>query len=713
MSRLIKIVLTVITFITLNTHSFAELSQKHFPVDDYLRPRVDFWKRIFGEIYSYEGLLHDEQDLKIVYKKIEFQDLSRKQKIRFVKDEKRSLENILNSIAKKKKENLTEEENTLIQKIGDPGLDEIKRLAKGIRFHQGMRDRYVQGLERSYLYQDKIIEIFSELGLPTELGYLPHVESSFNYLAYSKVGAAGIWQFMRSTGKIYKLKLDYIIDERRDPIKATYAAAKLLRDNYAKLNSWPLALTAYNHGARSMENAVRKIGTTDISKIIQNYDGRRFGFASKNFYPSFVAAAEIAQDPDRYFGKIEKRKMPSYSEMPLERSLSARQIMGALNIDRTTFEEFNLSIRPPAFKSDLYLPKGFVIKVPQADEETLAKYKLALSGVKSRPSQLVASGAHTVSQGESLYQIAQIYKTNVTDLIALNKLSSPSKIYPGLNLEIPGANFKAAEIKKDIVPAEIKVSPVQPSPKLLDVKVTLSDESKKALDIMKADAPVPAVAEIKTAEVAEGPSTWQKIKGFFGDTFTKAPDTTEEQAQEGLNETVALNETAEKKINNEDIFKDYNLEVVKINDKTHQVIVEAEETLGHYSDWLVVRAQVIRSLNGIRGNNIRVGQKIKLPMTEEEAIKFNIKRVEYHLLIEEDFYNNFKVTGTTEYKVRPGDTLSSISQKFEVPVWLLQKTWKSMDLGIKDLKVGTLISLPQVSAKNEAGGAGAPTATGS
>ena len=101
-------------------------------------------------------------------------------------------------------------------------------------------------------------KIFKKYDLPEELIVLPHVESSFNYKAYSSAGAAGIWQFTRGTGKQY-LKISYEVDERLDPILSTEAAAKLLKRNYEVLGSWPLAITAYNHGAYGMKRAVKKL----------------------------------------------------------------------------------------------------------------------------------------------------------------------------------------------------------------------------------------------------------------------------------------------------------------------------------------------------------------------------------------------------------------------------------------------------------------------
>src|SRR4029453_16990791 len=177
-----------------------------------------------------------------------------------------------------------------------------------LRFQLGQRDKFRDGLVRSGAYEEQMRAVFRENGLPDDLALLPHVESSFNVRAYSKYGAAGVWEFMRGTGRRF-MKVDYVIDERLDPITATRAAARLLGENYALLGTWPLALTPYNHGAAGMGRAVRQLGTTDIDQIVANYDSRTFGFASRNFYAQFLAARKVISHYESYFGPV-KRDTP-------------------------------------------------------------------------------------------------------------------------------------------------------------------------------------------------------------------------------------------------------------------------------------------------------------------------------------------------------------------------------------------------------------------
>ena len=145
-----------------------------------------------------------------------------------------------------------------------------------VRFQQGQKERFIEGLQRSGMYLDTIRAILQQYGIPPRLAYLPHVESSFNTEAYSKVGAAGLWQFMRGTGRLYGMQIDYSIDERRDPVTATIAAAKYLSSSYQEFKSWPLAITSYNHGVYGVKRAVNQTGSKDLAVIIQKYSSRSF-----------------------------------------------------------------------------------------------------------------------------------------------------------------------------------------------------------------------------------------------------------------------------------------------------------------------------------------------------------------------------------------------------------------------------------------------------
>ncbi len=203
----------------------------------------------------------------------------------------------------------------------------LAQAADDVRFQLGQSDRFRAGLQRAGLWESHIAQTLAARGLPPEIAALPHVESSFQPTAMSKAGAAGMWQFIRSTGRRY-LRIDGAVDERLDPYRSTEAAAQLLSYNYRLLGSWPLAITAYNHGAEGMRRARDQLGTDDIVRIVRQYQSPTFGFASRNYYCSFLAALRLDRDPEKYFGNVTPATVAASHELQLTRTGARRRAGG-------------------------------------------------------------------------------------------------------------------------------------------------------------------------------------------------------------------------------------------------------------------------------------------------------------------------------------------------------------------------------------------------
>jgi membrane-bound lytic murein transglycosylase D len=170
--------------------------------------------------------------------------------------------------------------------------DLLRRAAGNVRVQQGLREKWDEGVRRARGLMPRIVSILRQHNVPVELAALPMVESAFNPGARSKAGAVGLWQLIKSTGRSY-LTITRRRDDRHDPIRSTQAAARLLKDNYEALGSWPLAIVAYNHGKAGIQTAKERVGSDAVEDIIARYNGPRFGFASKNFYSEFLAALEL------------------------------------------------------------------------------------------------------------------------------------------------------------------------------------------------------------------------------------------------------------------------------------------------------------------------------------------------------------------------------------------------------------------------------------
>ena len=190
------------------------------------------------------------------------------------------------------------------------------------------------------------------------------VESMFANSALSKTGAAGLWQFMPGTAKRYNMKINQWVDERLDPFIATHGAAQLLSANYEMLGSWPLAINAYNAGAGRIKQAIRQLGTNDIGEIHRRYNGRGYGFASRNFYPCFIAALEVSENYRQIFGNVPLSEPITYEVVQLPDRARFQDVAEILELDLGSLQDLNPAFNEVAFNSDVYLPEGAAIRVP-------------------------------------------------------------------------------------------------------------------------------------------------------------------------------------------------------------------------------------------------------------------------------------------------------------------------------------------------------------
>ncbi|NOZ61214.1 MAG: transglycosylase SLT domain-containing protein [Calditrichaeota bacterium] len=390
-----------------------EIDQDLFPQPDVLRPNIRFWTSIYTLYDSDQIVIHDSENLSIIYEVIDLDDafpeeaVTEKAKWNYADSVKDRYCQILKKLASADTLNpdtLHARERYVYNLFHEnPTPETFLRAIDNIRGQQGLRDQFREGLIRSGRYAEHINRIFREFDLPLELAALPFVESLFHVKSYSKVGAAGIWQFTRRTGRRF-LKINYTVDERFDPISATVAAAKLLKENYEKLGNWPLAITAYNHGVHGMEKAVKKVGARDIGEIIQKYNSRSFKFASKNFYAEFLAALEVSRNYRIYFGEINFEPPMRYVEYRLPSNSYFKHISRILKLPEDVIREFNPSLKKRTLQSQRRIPRGYKLKIPYRED---AQYGVAWSlisghekyalneGTNSQTPQLAASEKST------------------------------------------------------------------------------------------------------------------------------------------------------------------------------------------------------------------------------------------------------------------------------------------------------------------------------
>jgi membrane-bound lytic murein transglycosylase D len=345
---------------------------------------------------------------------------------------------VLEDLALKAPSRWTEEEKRVAGYFGEGGRTSRYLEAAGkIRGQRGVRANFREGLIRSGRWKQTIEAIFASYGIPSELAALPHVESSFNPEALSKAGAAGVWQFTRGTGKRF-LRIERHVDERRDVYVSTHAAARYLQSAHEKLGAWPLAVTSYNHGVEGMLRAKRELGTNDIARMIRDYDGPYFGFASKNFYAEFLAALEISRNPEAYFGPLPIEPPEEVERFVVPGPVRFAALCKHFACSEEEIRRLNPALGSSVLQGRVSVPSGTVVNLPLGRVPDLVD---AFASIPTRDRVTLADGnEYRVRTGDTLGSIARAHGITVAELQSANGLGRRTLIRKGQRLTIPGSN---------------------------------------------------------------------------------------------------------------------------------------------------------------------------------------------------------------------------------------------------------------------------------
>lgn len=451
-----------------------------FPVPSEIQPNVDFWRHVYGIWGRGEVAIHDDEHLGVVYEVIKLpgpiQDSYTSVQRELVRARTRSYSDRLRTLEQRVRagERPSGSDKALLAKLEKGGgRGALYGAADRVRSQRGLRERFRRGVEISGRYDAIFREIMRSHGVPEDLAYLPHVESSFQVKARSSVGAAGVWQFMPATGRLY-MNVNDTVDERLDPVLAADGAARYLSQAYRRLGSWPLAITSYNHGQAGMANAKSQFGN-DIGRIVRDYDGKYFGFASRNFYAEFIAAREVTRNAKRYFPEGVRLEEPwPHDRLVLRHSMPADHVANHYGLTPYRLADLNLHWRDPARSGRAHLPAGSTVWLPAGTKRRVASHPppvptvmvaraepkpspelrravakadppkpktqpkpQAKAPAKPQPKVASASRYHVVKPQETLYRVATQNGLSVDELRRLNKLRpDDNTIRPGQRLKL-------------------------------------------------------------------------------------------------------------------------------------------------------------------------------------------------------------------------------------------------------------------------------------
>jgi membrane-bound lytic murein transglycosylase D len=397
---LLSLILCLLALSPIYIHAQTKDSDENtFPLLPGLENAVDFWKRIFTEYSLSQLVFFDDLDMSKIYEVMDVGEAYRTQA--YIDGERARI-------------------------AAANGVD-IER----VKAQRGVKERTMEGLKRSGRYIAQMQQIFTERNLPIELTYLPLVESSYDLTARSFVGAMGIWQFMPVTGKQF-LRVNKLVDERRDPIESTRAAASLLAQNYQALGSWPLALTAYNYGAAGLARAVAQIGSDNLVDLIRNYQHPYWGFAPKNFYAEFLAAVEIARNIELFFPGLELHSPLMIQEVEVKKAISVAALASSHGLTQPQLLAWNHAL---SSKTRL-IPAGYRLKLP-VDPKAEPVVVAVAQTVQSRPRAQLQLVRHRVKPGETIFHIARHYGASVERILQANGLRRSHIVRVGTLLLIP------------------------------------------------------------------------------------------------------------------------------------------------------------------------------------------------------------------------------------------------------------------------------------
>ena len=565
-----------------------------FPVPREIQPNVDFWRNVYSKWGRQQVALHDDEHLGVIYEVINLAgtnpDGYTSDQKSLIQGRQETLKARLRSIQVKtgRGESLTSEEEALRGKlVAAGGTRAIYGADERVRAQRGLRERFRRGVEISGRYEPTFREVFRSAGLPEDLVYLPHVESSYQLGAVSTAGATGVWQFMPATGRSY-MHVGGTVDERLDPVVSAKAAARYLRDAHNRLGTWPLAVTSYNHGVGGMARAKAEHGT-DFGRIVKQYQGPAFKFASRNYYAEFLAAREIANHPETYFPGIVRQEPLREERIVLPASMPATQVAAHYGVPLQRLAAVNLAWREPARSGRGHLPAGHTVWLPAGSTQRVAGLPSATAPARigtfeaparsAGPSELVLA-----SDGDWPRPVPRAPQPPVETKVA----AAPPQPKPA-----PTPVARPQPDKARAIAAAEDARPAKP------VSLAKADKAEKPAPLVKAEKGGKAAGtakEEKPAALAKADKAPKEASPARGDKSTKAAP-----GKPGETATLAKREPAAKTPG-------------KAVTKTAQHVVQANETLYRVATRYDLSVEQLRRLNGMnnKDNSIRPGQRLRV-----------------------------------------------------------------------------------------------------
>ncbi|MCH8887269.1 MAG: transglycosylase SLT domain-containing protein [SAR324 cluster bacterium] len=642
-----------------------------FPSSPGIDRQKEFWILIFTRYSTQQGVIHDGRIATPIFQELNLKGMGPRTQARYIKHSKRRLGLELKKLAEalRKGSKLTDGQLALKSRMHKGVTPQaVVQYAERLHFQRGLSDRFQEGIIRSGALMGMMRRTMARYGLPEDLVYLPHVESSFVNNTLSRSGARGIWQFTRGTGRRY-MRVGYLVDQRLDPVVATRSAARFLSRYYKQFKSWPLTISSYNHGPVGIKRIIRTMGTRDLGVMIRDYEGPRFRFASKNFYAEFLAAREIAKNYRRYFGELKMARPMRYASAKLPYYVYARDAARALKISLGRLRWMNPALRRTIWKGINRIPKGYVLRIPvkQNPLQFIAAIPKSARHKRQRVTRVVR-----VRRGDTLIRIGRRYGIPWRRIALANNIHR-GRIRRGQRLLLPFGKRRPARSATAVGrPAKWR-KPAGNTVAGNTVAGNTVAGNTMAGKTMAGNTMAGKTVAGKTALPSRPLGKSNPV--IFSDDAGRgvsSPSAKRRMAKTGTDPATTVS-IGRKHGGGNTAAGTHDLAMVDFDSKTNtgRIVAVFGESLGHYAEWGNISARRLRRLNGFSfRRKLRNGEYLLIYLNGVTPDSFTQRRVKFHRNLETTFFAANSITQRRRVEVKRGQSPWKLARKNNVPLWL-------------------------------------------